>query len=314
MSETERIREEIKNSVVKQGPEAEAYLSALILSGGELDVVRRTLEFTSVDGDIATDYCRIVSNVCGASPELKVKKPYDGRKKQLYIATLPQQQSENLLSVLGIMDFDEDGNLISFDLGVPEKLGKNGRLLSAYVKGLFLMCGRLFIYETSCRAELVFLNQNSCERIKQLLEIIGLKVTSAYDEEKESFKILIKARESVLDFTALLGANRVYFKWFEKLIEQQETNRVLRQANCEAANADKEAMAAVKQMEDINLIKENGAMASLPKGLREFAEYRLAHPVSSLRQIANNLNISKSGIYHRVRKLAEIADKIRSEK
>ena len=103
MSETERIRQEIKNSVVKQGEEAEAYLSALILAGGELDIVRRTLEFISVDGDIATDYCRIVSSVCGAMPDLKVKKPYDGRKKQLYIATLPQVQSENLLSKLGII-------------------------------------------------------------------------------------------------------------------------------------------------------------------------------------------------------------------
>ena len=314
MSETERIRQEIKNSVVKQGEEAEAYLSALILAGGELDIVRRTLEFISVDGDIATDYCRIVSSVCGAMPDLKVKKPYDGRKKQLYIATLPQVQSENLLSKLGIMDFDSEGNLISIGLGVPQKIGKKDRLLSAYVKGLFLMCGRLFIYDTSCRAELVFLSRNACERIKELLEILGLKTALKYDEKKDSFKIVIKARESVLDFTALLGANQVYFKWFDKLIEQQETNRVLRQANCEAANADKEAMAAVKQMEDINLIKEKGKLASLPKGLREFAEYRLAHPLDSLRQIAINLNISKSGIYHRVRKLAEIAEIIRSER
>ena len=57
----------------------------------------------------------------------------------------------------------------------------------------------------------------------------------------------------------------------------------------------------------------DGGMEKLPENLREMAEIRLEYPESSLQELGKFLNppVGKSGVNHRLRKLSELADKIR---
>ena len=90
-------------------------------------------------------------------------------------------------------------------------------------------------------------------------------------------------------------------------------NSINRQVNCEAANIAKTVNAANKQLEDIRLLKAHYGFSNLPENLREMAMVRLSHPESSLQELGGYLNppVGKSGVNHRLRKLSEMADKIR---
>ena len=96
-------------------------------------------------------------------------------------------------------------------------------------------------------------------------------------------------------------------------VEKEVRNSVNRKVNCEAANITKTVNAASKQIEDILYIQNHYGMSKLPDNLREMAEIRLEHPESSLQELGGYLNppVGKSGVNHRLRKLSELAEKIR---
>ena len=96
-------------------------------------------------------------------------------------------------------------------------------------------------------------------------------------------------------------------------IEKEMRNSINRQVNCETANIAKTVNAASKQIEDIQLIQKHVGLSGLPDNLREMALVRLTHPESSLQELGGYLDppVGKSGVNHRLRKLSEIADKIR---
>ena len=92
-------------------------------------------------------------------------------------------------------------------------------------------------------------------------------------------------------------------------------NTVNRKVNCEAANISKTVSAAGKQIEDIRYIQERIGLKKLPENLREMAEVRLEYPNAPLKELGELLStpIGKSGVNHRLRKLSEIAEKLRGQ-
>ena len=90
-------------------------------------------------------------------------------------------------------------------------------------------------------------------------------------------------------------------------------NSVNRQVNCETANINKTVNAAVKQIADIELIRDTIGFDNLPAPLREMAQVRLEHREAPLKDLGAYLNppVGKSGINHRLRKLAAIAEDLR---
>ena len=104
---------------------------------------------------------------------------------------------------------------------------------------------------------------------------------------------------------------------FENIrIVKEVRNSVNRQVNCETANISKTVTAAAKQIEDIKYIECNMGLRQLAKGLREIAELRLEYPDSSLQELGQMLHppIGKSGVNHRLRKIGNIATRLREEK
>jgi DNA-binding protein WhiA len=90
-------------------------------------------------------------------------------------------------------------------------------------------------------------------------------------------------------------------------------NSVNRIVNCETANLNKTIGAAVRQIDNIRLIQRELGLENLPEKLRVVAEIRLKHPDVNLQEVGDLLNgaVSKSGVNHRLRKIDELADKLR---
>ena len=96
-------------------------------------------------------------------------------------------------------------------------------------------------------------------------------------------------------------------------IVKEMRNSINRRVNCETANITKTVNASTKQIQDIMLIQKTLGLKGLQDSLREVAEVRLEYPEATLKELGEYLNppVGKSGVNHRLRKLSEIAERIR---
>ncbi|MDT3976711.1 DNA-binding protein WhiA, partial [Staphylococcus aureus] len=104
-------------------------------------------------------------------------------------------------------------------------------------------------------------------------------------------------------------------KFEDVRIVRDMRNSVNRLVNCETANLNKTVSAAMKQVESIKLIDKEIGIENLPDRLREIARIRVEHQEISLKELGEMVStgpISKSGVNHRLRKLNDLADKIRN--
>ena len=96
-------------------------------------------------------------------------------------------------------------------------------------------------------------------------------------------------------------------------IKKDVSNQVNRQMNCDASNIDRTMAAAEMQIQDIELLDREVGLDRLPKSLREIAEVRVSNPDVSLAELGELMGtpLSKSGVNARMRKLSELARKLR---
>ena len=89
-----------------------------------------------------------------------------------------------------------------------------------------------------------------------------------------------------------------------------------RQVNCETANINKTVSAAVKQLEDIEYIRDTVGLDYLPESLAEIAQARLERPDATLKELGEALSppVGKSGVNHRLRKVSAIAENLRGQR
>ena len=93
-------------------------------------------------------------------------------------------------------------------------------------------------------------------------------------------------------------------------LEKDEKNRINRVANCMQKNYDKSVLASVRQIRAIEAIARAQGLDKLDEPLRQTAQARLEDKEASFKELAQRLNISKSCLNHRLRKLTQIADEL----
>ncbi len=69
----------------------------------------------------------------------------------------------------------------------------------------------------------------------------------------------------------------------------------------------KTVVAAEEQLHAVKRLREAGAFEALPEKLREVAEAREENPEMSLSELAAFMGLTKSGLSHRMKKLADKA-------
>ena len=92
-------------------------------------------------------------------------------------------------------------------------------------------------------------------------------------------------------------------------------NSINRRVNCEAANITKTVNAAAKQIADIQYLQKHYGFDQLAPGLRQMAELRIEYPDATLKELGQYLVpcMGKSGVNHRLRKLSELAERIKNQ-
>src|SRR5699024_6090738 len=119
----------------------------------------------------------------------------------------------------------------------------------------------------------------------------------------------------ITEFLSIIGANNALFKFEDVRIVRDMRNSVNRIVNCETANMNKTISASVRQVESIKYIKETAALDVLPDRLEEITETRLQYTEVTLQELGDYVpseKLSKSGVNHRIKKIEEIANKLKT--
>jgi DNA-binding protein WhiA len=228
------------------------------------------------------------------------------------------RKSGAVLYIYEISDTELIGNIFSKYRLSGEKRMINSEIISTsslgvFAAGVFLACGSVNDPSKEYHLEFTVSEEGLASQLSALLGDIG--VTSGIMTRRGQFVVYIKGSESIEDTLTFIGAQQCTLELINVKIYKDVRNKANRLANCDAANIDKVVSAAMKQIEDITYIEKSKGLDFLSDELRELAELRLENVDMSLQEIGDSLSvpISRSGVNHRFKKLAKIADEIRSE-
>ena len=76
----------------------------------------------------------------------------------------------------------------------------------------------------------------------------------------------------------------------------------------ETANLQKSVNAAVRQTQHVQSLLQLKTLSQLSPAIREACEVRLKYPNASLSELAEICGITKSGLAHRYKKIADMVD------
>lgn len=183
----------------------------------------------------------------------------------------------------------------------------------AYIRGAFLATGSVSNPEKSYHFEIVCGTEAGAHYLQEIMNSfeLGAKIV----KRKKNYVVYLKEGAQIVDVLNIMEAYVALMDLENVRIYKEVRNSVNRKVNCETANINKTVSAAYKQMKDIEYIRDTIGFDKLPEGLKDVALTRLAYPEATLKELGNLLEtpVGKSGVNHRLRKLSEMADKLREK-
>ena len=204
---------------------------------------------------------------------------------------------------------DELFGLKMWDMNSSMK--QDEQLARLCIREAFIKSGSMNDPNKKYHLEIMFKTKKKAEEMQTLLNNFNINVKII--KREKDYMLYLKDGEEISEFLALIGANSSVIKFEEIRVLKETRNDINRLVNCETANLNKTINAAVKQIEDIKLIKKKRKFSNLPENLQEIAELRIANPDVSLIELGKMLSepIGKSGVNHRLKKLSAIAEDLR---
>lgn len=182
------------------------------------------------------------------------------------------------------------------------------------MRGAFLCAGSISDPEKFYHFEIVC---TTLEKAKQLQELISsFEIYAKIVNRKNHEVVYVKEGEQIVELLGLMGANVSLMNLENIRILKEMRNSINRKVNCDAANINKTVNAALKQVQDIEYIRDTVGISSLPENLEAVARLRLEYPEASLKELGEMLSpkIGKSGVNHRLRKIGSIAEELKGFK
>jgi DNA-binding protein WhiA len=285
-----------------------AEIAALIRMDGVLQISAGqlcTINVTTENAPVARKLYNLVKSELELPASIVVRRKMRLKKNNSYLVRIYPKSSADLAR-LGLLNADGD-----WQPGIAKEFIKKRCDKKAYLRGAFLAGGSVNNPERDYHLEIISNDAALAEDIRALMRACGLK--AKISSRKNYFVVYLKESENIVAFLALVGAHQALFAFEDARIVKDMRNQVNRIVNCETANMDKTVDAAVRQTDNIRYIAGRVGLNYLPAGLREIATLRLEYPDASLKELGELLSppVGKSGVNHRLRKIDEIAEKIR---
>ena len=181
----------------------------------------------------------------------------------------------------------------------------------AFIRGAFLAAGSMSDPNKSYHFEIVGKTSEQAIQLKELMN--AFETDAKIVERKGHHVVYLKEGAQIVDMLNVMEAYVSLMNLENVRLLKEMRNSVNRQVKCETANINKTVSAAVRQIEDINILQQAIGLDNLPENLREIAYLRLEYQDAPLKDLGQYLDppVGKSGVNHRLRRLSELADKYR---
>ncbi|EMY4490195.1 DNA-binding protein WhiA [Listeria monocytogenes] len=290
--------------------DAKVELAAFIRMNGAISFSSQLviMDVQTENAAIARRMYQLLKDLYEVPIELLVRRKMKLKKNNVYIVRL-KSGTRGILEDLRILEPP-----MTFTKSIDRGFVKKRSAKRAYLRGAFLASGSVNNPETSSyHLEIFSIYEEHNEAICALMNQFDLNARTL--ERKNGFITYLKEAEKITEFLSIIGATSALLHFEDVRIMRDMRNSVNRLVNCETANLNKTINAAVRQIDNIKYIQSTVGLEALPERLREIAALRIANEDVTLKELGEMLTtgqVSKSGINHRLRKLDQIAERLRS--
>jgi DNA-binding protein WhiA len=302
MSFTALVKDEVSRLELEETQKI-SLLSAIVQNN---EYSFEKIRIVTENNEVARMIYSIFKDLFNVYPSVSVRKGYNYNKKMLYVLEVKNK----LLDIFKSLGIKND---------IPsEFIWADEDLIRSYLRGLFLVCASVNDPKTSrYHLEFSLPTKNYALFIQKLLNDFNLN--SKFLHRDNRYVVYIKGAEKIGDFLRLIDAVKAVLYFEDIRIYRDHKNMTNRLNNCEQANVDRIIETANNQVKDIELIQSKGFFDLLGDKEKDIAPYRLKYPDASLFELSQiisgetGIKITKSGLYHRLHKIKDMANKIRKK-
>lgn len=316
MSFSSEVKEELSRKVPKARHCQAAELAAIISMCGGVMIAGDgsfRMKIQTENLPVARKAFTLMKELFNIEIEVSVLCHEGGRGRRIYAILVGNH--EDALCVL------KATKLIDRHMEIMENLSIADNLLlqrtcckRAFIRGAFLSAGSLSDPKKSYHFEIVCTCMAKASQLAQFMNSFGMDAKIVC--RKKYFVVYLKEGSQIVDLLNVMEAHNALMDLENVRILKEMRNSVNRKVNCETANIHKTVSAAVRQIEDIEYLKNRSDFEELSDQLKEVAVLRLANPDATLKELGQMLSppVGKSGINHRLRKLCNLAEELRGSK
>ena len=314
MSFASNARAEMARELCSDKCCARAELAAALLASGGISFrfgsdPRYALSVTTADAAVVRHYFQMVKRHFGMTAQIRTLRSNSLSGATRYQLVIPEEESELLMNETGIYDPDA---LFGIRQAPTDDITQYACCKKNFIKSAFMISGGMANPEIEYHIEIAAPSEEFADFVIKCLEYYEIPAKKTC--RKSKYVIYLKRSDDVSDMLTLMGASQSVLTLQNVRIKKDVSNRVNRQLNCDNSNINRVMETALGQIEDIRYIDSELGLDKLPAPLREIAEVRLNNAATSLAGLGEILTppIGKSGVNARLRKISEIARKLRS--
>lgn len=316
MSFSSQIKEELSRQLSPARHCQIAEIAAILSLCGRIHISgdnRYSIRIHTENVTVARKCFTLLKKTFNISTDISIRKNAHPSKNRVYsVAVKNHDDAIKVLKATKLLA--EDGDIIENLSVVGNVVVQNPCCRRAFLRGAFLASGSVSDPEKFYHFEIVCAAREKAEQLCAIMASFDIEAKIVI--RKRYFVVYIKEGNQIVDLLNVMEAPIALMELENIRILKEMRGNVNRQVNCETANINKTVSAAVKQIEDIIFIRDTIGFEELPEGLREMAKLRLAKPEATLKELGEELEppVGKSGVNHRLRKLCNLAEILRTER
>ena len=312
MSFTSDTRAEIARELCAEKCCARSEFAAALLATGGIAFMgknRYSLSLATEDAPVARHFFALLKRHFDVTCEIRTIHAGTLNSKVRYQVVVPEDAVQMLLSEMELLD---ENFLFGIRTIPSENLFRYSCCRSAFLRGTFLVCGTVSNPEKEYHLEFAAPNENLAETVKKSLDFFEIHAKNI--SRKAKYVVYLKGSEQISDVLSVLGASNAVLTLENVRVKKDMSNYINRQVNCDNSNINRVMISAEEKLRDIRYIDEQIGLEKLPKNLQEIAMVQMENPDTSLAGLGDLLTppLGKSGVSARLRKISQIADKLRS--
>jgi len=300
------VKQEAARIIPSKISEQKSELLAFVIVNGELDFKKKQLVIILDNPVMIKVVYFLVKKAFQYEAQINIVQKTN--KKKIYYITIADLQKTrcileqfrltNNLQVKSI----RKGKVNCKDISLPRNFSNQAFLRGAFLGGGFVNDPeRMYHLEIACPSKEV------AKLVRTILQNSSFPTKISFWQKK--WTVYIKKNEQIFEFLRFIGVQRALLNLQDIIARKDLLNTVNRLVNCESANLDRTILSASQQLSYIDVLKRNIGLDNLSPNLIEVIKVREEHPYASIQELANALEgcISKSGIFHRLKQIEQLA-------